>query len=206
MKIKWSDIAAECGSYKDGFVSVFRKYEGMDTDKIVRGKTVKVTQKSFADYMHIPHQTFYKWVQAAVDPTYNSKAAKQQRTAASHAAVVKNLAKTNPRALVDAIELAGGRAADEVFDEQTLRRHGADTSPAHAKAAQAHVHAATAPIRQVVLTDNFVELCVAALVEAKDCLEEAQDNGTITSRTMKRIAKANEDFQIALAEVSLALS
>jgi hypothetical protein len=60
--IKWSQIEAECGDYRSGFVATFRKYEGQPTDeKDARNLTVKVTISSFARHMNIPEPTFREW-------------------------------------------------------------------------------------------------------------------------------------------------
>jgi transposase-like protein len=60
--IRWSEIEAECGGFRDGFVGTFRKYEGQDTDeKDARGRTVTVTMHSFARHMGIDKETFRRW-------------------------------------------------------------------------------------------------------------------------------------------------
>lgn len=102
--IQWSAIVAECGNYKAGFVAVFRKYEGEATDD-----GTKVSQRTFADHMGIPRETFRRWVSAAGDPTWGTPEAKEARTAAPHANVVKNMARYGPALLVGAIEAAGPR-------------------------------------------------------------------------------------------------
>lgn len=64
--IKWSQIEAECGDYRDGFVATFRKYEGQPTDEIDgAGRRVKVTQTSFARHSGVPETTFRQWLGAA---------------------------------------------------------------------------------------------------------------------------------------------
>jgi len=61
--IKWSQIEAECGDYRDGFVTTFRKYEGQATDEIGgNGQRIYVTAGSFARHAGIPHQTFRQWL------------------------------------------------------------------------------------------------------------------------------------------------
>ena len=62
--IKWTDIEDEVGDYKNGFVSTFKKYEGMDTDaRDGANRVVKVTISSFANQFGIPETTFRRWVQ-----------------------------------------------------------------------------------------------------------------------------------------------
>jgi hypothetical protein len=64
--ITWSEIETECGDYREGFVSIFRKYEGQPTDeKDAKGRTVKVTMSSFARHAGIPETTFRQWLSAA---------------------------------------------------------------------------------------------------------------------------------------------
>ena len=61
--VKWSEIVAECGDFRAGFVSVFRKYEGQPTDERDRqNRVVKVTAASFARHMGIGETTFKDWI------------------------------------------------------------------------------------------------------------------------------------------------
>lgn len=64
--IRWTEIEAECDGYREGFVAIFRKYEGQPTDeKDAQGRTVKVSQSSFARHAGIPESTFKDWVKQA---------------------------------------------------------------------------------------------------------------------------------------------
>jgi len=64
--ITWSQIEAECGNYRDGFVATFRKYEGQDTDeRDGQNRVIKVTASSFARHVGIPERTFTRWVNTA---------------------------------------------------------------------------------------------------------------------------------------------
>jgi len=68
--ISWSEIESECGNYREGFVAVFRKYEGQKTDEQdAYGRTVKVTLNSFARHAGIAEATFRRWVKKAAAPT-----------------------------------------------------------------------------------------------------------------------------------------
>lgn len=63
LHVQWSQIEAECDGYREGFVAIYRKYEGMPTDeKDAQGKTIRVTQASFARHMKIPESTFKNWM------------------------------------------------------------------------------------------------------------------------------------------------
>lgn len=66
--VSWTDIIAECGNYKEGFVATFRKYEGQLTDeKDTRGRPIPVTAPSFARHMGINESVFRKWVKSSVE-------------------------------------------------------------------------------------------------------------------------------------------
>lgn len=61
--IRWEEIEIEAGNYKDGFVALFKKYEGQETDeKDGQGNTVMVEAKSFARHMGIAPETFRRWL------------------------------------------------------------------------------------------------------------------------------------------------
>lgn len=63
MQITWSEIEAEAGGYREGFVAIYKKYEGMETDeKDAVGRAIKVTKGSFARHMGIAERTFCRWV------------------------------------------------------------------------------------------------------------------------------------------------
>src|SRR5215471_17083995 len=134
MTFVWSDIVAECGKYKDRFVSTYLSYAGehaLEDD----GRVTVVSERTFAEHNGIPRETFRRWLKNATDPTWATPAAKAARTAKSHATVVKNMAhQADPQAIVDAIELAGAAALKRVLHELKLRNEGVDTSKAARKA------------------------------------------------------------------------
>jgi hypothetical protein len=201
--ITWSEIIGECGNYKAGLVAVFRKYEGLPTDERDGRGTVKVTQESFARHMGIPIQTFRDWVKRATSTKFVEKA--PERTAISHANVVKNLTRKDPAALVDAIEQAGPAAADQALQELKLRRAGVDTSRAARKAADAAAHRQVEPIMEALaMTD--IELCIAALKDATEHLQSAISAGVLTDETVTRIAVVFEAFQFTLTEARFGVS
>lgn len=62
-QVKWSQIEAECGDFRAGFVATFKKYEGQETDETdAQNKPVKVTVASFARHTGIAERTFRYWV------------------------------------------------------------------------------------------------------------------------------------------------
>jgi transposase-like protein len=61
--IPWSQIEAECGDFRAGFVATYRKYQGQPTDeRNGQNRVVKVTISSFARHMGIAESTFREWV------------------------------------------------------------------------------------------------------------------------------------------------
>ena len=204
MIVNWSDIVAECGNYKQGFVATFLKYEGQPTDeKDNLGRTIKVTERSFAEHNGIPQQTFNAWVRADRDPSWVTTEAKEARSAASHANVAKNMAKKDPARLAEAIELAGSQAANAVYDELKLRRAGVDTSEANRKSAHAHAHKAAEPIRRAFSTAGLA-LCVQALKEANEYLQQAISDGAVTEDSIVGVSEAFDALSFTMAEARFA--
>jgi hypothetical protein len=126
--VSWSEIEAECGGYREGFVAVFRKYEGQATDeKDAKNRTVKVTASSFARHVGIPEQTFRRWVSATAQVVLPeqrtsmdmSKARKMLRDAPAE--VVSQLSREERQKL--SRELDRSLTADS-----PLRHHPAPTS------------------------------------------------------------------------------
>jgi hypothetical protein len=203
---RWADIVTECGNYKAGFVAIYLSHINEKTDeKDKYGRVVTVTEASFARHMGIPQQTFHDWVEREMVPESGSKSAKEERTAASHANVIKNMTSKNPTALVNAIMEAPTSAVDQAFHELKLRRAGVDTSKANKKAAEAKADNILKPIRRAMATVS-VDLCVAALNEAAEDLQNAMEEGALTSDAMAQIDQAHQDFQNVLTEARFAVS
>jgi hypothetical protein len=187
VNISWHQIVAECGNYKSGFVAVFRKYEGVTTDEVTaQGHVVKVTKGSFADHMGIPRNTFQGWVRRAEDTEFVSSNARQARTAASHASVAKNMARSKPSDLVDAIQAAGVGAEDQVYHELRQRRAGVDTSKAGRKASAAAADVMVQPFRSM-LRKIEADTILPYLAALKDTIEEGIADGTLTEHKLDAI-------------------
>jgi hypothetical protein len=68
--IKWTEIEAECGDYKAGFVATYEKYKGQETDETDKSnRPVTVTVASFARHVGIPERTFGGWLDREVGAT-----------------------------------------------------------------------------------------------------------------------------------------
>lgn len=189
-KVKWKEIEAEADGYKAGFVSLYQKYEGMPTDKVVRGKVVMVTERSFADHFGIDPETFRRWVKVATDAAYSTPEAKAARTAASHASVVKNMARTSARDLASSILKAGPAAADQVYHELRQQRAGVDTTPANRKAAEAKTNEVGAAMIKAAVHNVKCITIAPAIDEMNEDVEEAISTGTVSVEVLEAIEQA----------------
>jgi hypothetical protein len=199
--VRWGDIVAECGNYRDGFVAVFRQYEGQATDeRDGSNRVVKVTVTSFAEHVGVDRHAFARWVRdgvrAPLPPSYQEKKMTERARSA-----VRN----SPDAVVDAIMSAPAATQDEIFHELKLRRAGVDTSTAARKASHARAHEAVAPFRSAIAAGH-VALCVAALRDALDNLNEATEGGALDGEAVAEITAAFEAFSFALAQARFAVS
>lgn len=183
--VQWSQIEAECDGYREGFVAIFRKYEGLPTDeKDAQGRIVKVTATSFARHLGIEESTFRRWTRTGIEKIQDR--AKQDRSRTRHTV------RTTPAPeLVDAIEELPDDKQDEIYHELKLRRATEDRSPANRKAAEAAAHNVVEPIRRAIASTH-VALCVQALNEAADELNEALEEGALTPDGLEAIDKAHD--------------
>lgn len=196
--IQWSEIEAECGDYRAGFVTVFRKYEGQLTDeKDGAGRTVKVTATSFARHVGISEQVFLLWVRR--DDGYREPPSKSREAQAAYRA--ESMVRNQADAVIEAIMSAPDETADRIFHELKLRRAGEDRSPAARKAAEAGAHEALQPMRRA-MASTHIELCIQALEEAAEALIEANSEDAVTPEALRRIDKAHEKFVLARHETA----
>lgn len=118
--IKWGDILAECGNYRDGFVAIFRQYEGQPTDeKDAQGRVVKVTASSFAQHLGIDKMTFSRWVKRAS----GNSALPQPRSANDLGRDVTRAAKNAPDAVVTGIMNASEETQNAIIADLIERTH-----------------------------------------------------------------------------------
>jgi hypothetical protein len=190
--INWADIVAECGDYKAAFVATFRKYEGMPTNERDGRGVVKVTQKTFAEHMGVPVKTFQRWVKLH-DGLAESAKLRAAEGKAGTLRSAKNMAKKDPSALVDAIEMAGPTAADQIFHDLKLRRMG---RPPLARPTKAEIKGQRA--RSAEIADKFVAPIKRALVEViphqldeiSEEVQEAIAQRAVTEATLTAIEEA----------------
>lgn len=197
MIVKWSEIEAECGDYRQGFVATFRKYEGQLTDeKDGQGRAVKVTASSFARHIGVDKKTFGRWVavssRGALTPLPRSKNDLTRD--------VLRAARHEPEAVVRGIMNAPQNVQDDIFHELKLRRAGEDRSPAARKAAEAGTHEAMAPMRRAIASTH-TELCIQALNEAREALAEADAENAVSPEALTRIDRAHDAFVLTRHEV-----
>jgi hypothetical protein len=119
-QISWSQIEAECGDYREGFVTTYRRYQGQPTDeKDAQGRTVKVTAASFARHVGIAEPTFRQWVRAS-DPTVLPKPSDARGAERGALSRVRNMPPERQAELVDelvkddpVVAAAASRALEE---------------------------------------------------------------------------------------------
>jgi hypothetical protein len=204
--IKWSEIEAECGSYRDGFVATFRKYEGQPTDeKDGQGRTVKVTANSFARHMGIGESTMYEWIKRA------SAGRTPARTQSKLISDARRAARFSPEVLVEAInELPEEHAigiANQIVRKQKERRlahlveEGADFSVAGRKAHQAATREALEPLRDALRSLG----CMVVVATLEQAAEELRNVIGIDDDERREIDAAVDDVILARTEMHMKL-
>ena len=120
LHVQWSQIEAECGDFREGFVAIFRKYEGFPTDENdERGRTVKVTQASFARHVGVPENTFRDWVKTTMSggQVHDPEARRRAQRSEVRAAV-----RNDPGMVVEAVTEAPVETQDQIFETLRERR------------------------------------------------------------------------------------
>ena len=196
--IKWSEIIAQCGNYREGFVAIFRQYEGQATDeKDGAGRVVKVTMNSFAEHMSIPSATFRRWV-------INSTG--DQRRGDERDRVAEGIKRTAPDAVVAGIMAAPPAVQDQIFHNLKLERAGIDTSLPARKAAGARADHAVEPIRNAISNmkaQTNIAFCIQALEEAAQYLADAKAEGPLSAEDTAAVQAAHDRITVSLMEAGL---
>lgn len=187
MTIQWSQIEAECGDFRDGFVATFRTYEGEETDEFDgRGARVVVTVTSFARHAGIPETTFRRWQLGndttrvvTADERVKKDAAKARRLladpAVANAVIDTPEARTPGTPAAKAVgNIARATAAQHARDE-TLSRVRSETDQI-----ERHIDAAQAELDLTEAMDRFTRQAREALrridsVSQPELLGEALD-------------------------------
>lgn len=200
--IRWADIEAECGGYREGFVAIFRKYEGQATDeRTAQGHVVKVTRTSFADHMGINPSTFHRWVKAT-DLGVPARSDSEARGRDLRMEEAQRVARHHPEKLVEAIAELPEEHQNEIVRAVRMRQVNpeADHSPAHRKAVEAAVHEQFDPaIRKL---GEMVAAGIADLLaEAADELEEAVEKGIDLSDQLPAIAEQVDRLALTVARL-----
>lgn len=197
-QIKWSEIEAECGNFRAGFVATFRKYEGQTTDETdAYGRPVKVTAASFSRHIGVHEDTFRRWVKM----TGSARVMSQPRTGRALQRDVLRASRHAPESVVDGIMDAPEATQDRIFHELKLRRAGIDTSEANRKAAKASAAEQTEPIRRGLELMGLA-LYVHQLEDVAEGLRQANEDGPIPANVLDQIKKAHAAIaeEIAVAE------
>ena len=188
--IAWGDIVAECGNYRDGFVAIFRRYEGQPTDeKDGQGRTVKVTTKSFARHLGIDAETFRRWVLKSSGLSVSP----QPRSHGGLVSDVRRAARHAPDAVVAGIMSAPESTVDAIFHELKLQRAGIDTSESNRKAADAWARTIVQPTARAVAAIGAATVA-PMLRELTEDLGRAISDGALTDELLGDITEAFDEF------------
>lgn len=201
MLTKWSEIEAECGGYRQGFVETFRKYEGQPTDeKDGQNRTVKVTPRSFALHLGIDERTFRRWLSKSVTESDLLAEASKQKTKAIEQWHVRSAARKNPAALVEAISELPEEHQRQIVSQvhrKQLERAGADFSESGRKAREARTAEYFEPMRQ--------SLNVMQVVPLAERLADKLRNlpADLTDEDRREIDAAVDDVILARTEMHI---
>jgi hypothetical protein len=205
--IRWAEIEAEVGNYREGFVTTFRKYEGQATDeKDAQGRTVKVTVSSFARHMKIPVPTFRAWTKRAtstpvVPPerrlridSNTTRKILQEAPLEQVEQIIAGLPKSRQQAIAAA---AGNEYMKERQRQQEKERA---LTPRQREERERATTAITHPVKQAAA--GFAALgIVGHLEQATEELQELLSDSSLTPRVLRQIEKAsdawNREFDFA---------
>jgi hypothetical protein len=217
--VRWSQIEAECGDFRDGFVATFRKYEGQDTDeRDARGLVVKVTMSSFARHVGIPEQTFLRWVKGTgssviypsdADAGYRGALSRTRNLPPERKAELARELLAEPEVaehIFDAIEdkIADDPAATARVNQKAEQRR--PTPPRHEPKRNALSAAAslTAYSAWVADGERVVSEVVADVLDGQAdpaLLTEPNRNLAVLLARLQSAADSNKDFDSALADI-----
>lgn len=174
--IKWTDIDSEVeefqSGYRSGFVTIFKKYEGMDTDeKDGQGRTVKVSRNSFARRYGIAETTFKTWVATSEGnrPDVGRSPIKESMEKAAREAAAKAKAEA---------EAVAAKALAEALERQKREHNAAEAKRAaeaaakiraeeQKKAAEAAAKEIAALKAKMAETAKAAEFDISTLTEAQ---------------------------------------
>lgn len=180
--ITWDEITNELtehAGYRQAMVTIFRKYEGQETDEIDgSNRVVKVTATSFARHFGIKKQTFADWI----NPPAPRPAPEPQEQPEPREPLTRPAPQVNPPA----------------EPEQPIR------TPAEYKADRAIIDEQLAPLKQMInsLEDSFVFTC--GVVGAMEDIVEAMDRVNPQYVTKEEVKEAYELIAV-LGEKMMAL-
>lgn len=197
--ITWDQITAECDGYRAGFVAVFHKYEGQETDeRDESNRVVKVTVSSFAEHVGVPRSTFQQWVRGAARVRHNL-GENQTRTGAMGRQIAKSP--------VVAVEDKVGMLKDLISSPSVMRawreQKDSQVSESDAKAAKAAASAFAQKVGQA-FTGLEVPMWLDQLKEMTETLREYEyDEDSIgkLARAARRLMDEIEVQQFRLGMV-----
>lgn len=159
--INWTEIDAEVEEFQDGyrsgFVSIFKKYEGQETEeRTAQGHVVKVTVVSFGRRYGIAETTFRGWVDADSSTPEESK---RNRPGPNQRAIDQAAADAKAKAeAVAADQLAKALAAQEIKAETEAQRRAQESAAAAKRVAEAYAAKVLAAAKEEAKLDKLEAL------------------------------------------------
>lgn len=162
--INWTEIDAEVEEFQDGyrsgFVSIFKKYEGQETDeRTAQNHPVKVTAEGFARRYGIDPRTFKRWLAAETGTTPVSDRHRGTIQDSINKAAEEAAAKAKAKAeAVAADQLAEALAAQEVKAETEAKRRALESAAAAKRVAEAYAAKELAAAKEAAKLDKLEAL------------------------------------------------
>ena len=129
--IKWTDIDNEVeefqSGYRSGFVAIFKKYEGMETDdRDASNRVVKVTRASFSKRYGIAETTFRGWLEVGTTVAATSRGTISDRMAEAAAKAKAEAEAKAAKELAAALERQAKASAAQAKEAMRQERIAAD--------------------------------------------------------------------------------
>jgi leucyl aminopeptidase len=198
--ISWNEIEAECGNYREGFVAVFRKYEGEPTDeKDAANRTVKVTRSSFARHMKIPESTFHEWVRTAAGGVLTRNRGEGTRDSRGARAVLRDAPLEQVERIISELpadrQRAIGAAAGQAYLQARQRHEDEEARMTPAQRREREATTAETGRSARSMAAGFATLGIVGHIEqATEELRELNADHSVTEEMARQIDQATNEL------------
>lgn len=192
--VTWERIEAECDGYREGFVAVYRKYEGESTDEKDRqGRTVKVTVKSFARHSGIPESTFGGWARKSKRAT--GVRANEGPGTSRTGQILRQTVKSPVVSTEDKVGALGDLLSDPKVLKAYRERRTPKVTPEQVKHAEAVVDAFTAPLMESA-GHLMIPMWIDHLNDIADGLGDLDLGGEDFRKIEKALKRVNDELEV----------